>query len=113
LQLGALRPHIVITYSLMIVLIISIVVLFFKWQLGLAALVCSIVGFRLAEKAGNQFKDKTVRELTDRMTSLNYLKSRREPGTVNVKEVRNKLEKLFVEQLGLEESRIDRDTVVF
>jgi hypothetical protein len=97
LHLNALRHHYVLTYSLIVVLIISIVGLFFKWQLGLAF---SVVGFWVAEKTANEFKDKTVRRLIDRMTRLNYFKSRRESGTVNVKEVHNKIEKLFCRALG-------------
>lgn len=112
LHLGALRPHYVLTYSLMLVLLISIVGLFFKWQLGLAGFAFSVIGFSVAEKTGNEFRDKTLRELIERMTRLNYFVSRREPGTVNITEVRDKIEKLFIENLGLEGKMIDRDSVI-
>ena len=53
-----------------------------------------------------------MRELIERMTRLNYFVSRREPGTVNITEVRDKIEKLFIENLGLEGKMIDRDSVI-
>ena len=96
----------------MLVLLISIVGLFFKWQLGLAGFAFSVIGFSVAEKTGNEFRDKTLRELIERMTRLNYFVSRREPGTVNITEVRDKIEKLFIENLGLEGKMIDRDSVI-
>ena len=94
-------------------LVTSIAGLFFNWQSGLVRFASSLIRFWIAEKTANEFKDKTLRELIDRMTQLNYLMSRRKSGTVNVKEVQNKIEKLFIENLGLEGKMIDRDSVIF
>jgi acyl carrier protein len=111
-DLKVLRPRHAVTYSLIILLVLSIVGLFIKWQFGVIGLVVSISGLWASEKMGKEFKDKTLGELTDRMTQLNYTKSRRQPGTMNTKEVKDKIEKLFVDNLGLEEKTIDRDTVI-
>lgn len=112
LDLKALRPRHTETNSLIIILLLSVVGLFIKWQFGLAGLLFSIGGLWISEKTGKEFKDKTLGELTDRMTQLNYLKSRRQTGTMNVNEIQGKTEKLFVDNLGLETRTVDRDTVI-
>ena len=112
LDLKALRPRHIVTNSLMILLLVSIVGLFIKLQFGIVGLIFSIGGGWISEKTLKEFKDKTLGELTERMTQLNYAKSRRQPETMNTTEVRNKIEKLFVDNLGLEERTIDRDTVI-
>lgn len=111
-DLKALRPRHAVVYSLLIVFFLSLVVLVVKWQFGLTGLLLSIAGMWIAEKTGKEFKDKTLRGLVDRMTQLNYTKSRRMPGTMNTKEIHNKIEKCFIENLGLEQESIDRDTVI-
>jgi acyl carrier protein len=111
-DLKALRPRHTITNSLIVLLLLSIVGLFIKWQFGVIGLVFSIGGLWISDKTGKEFKDKTLGELTDRVTQFNYTKSRRQPGTMNAKEVKDKIEKLFVDNLGLEEKTIDRDTVI-
>jgi acyl carrier protein len=112
LNLKALRPRHIITNSLLIILLASIVVLFIKWQFGLAGFLFSIGGLWISQRMGTEFKDRTLGELTDRMTQLNYVKSRRQSGTMNIKEIQNKIEKLFVDNLGLDEKTIDKDTVI-
>lgn len=112
LNLKALRPKYLVTNSLCITLLLSIIGLFFNWQLGLAGLLLTIGGLWISERMGKEFKDTTLRELTERMTQTNYIKSRRQRGTVNVTEIHNKIEKLFVENLGLEEKKIDKDTAI-
>ena len=66
----------------------------------------------ISTKTGRQFEVTTLGELVHRMTLLNYTKSGRNPATVNVNEVRSKIEKPFVENLVLSESSIDRDTII-
>jgi hypothetical protein len=96
----------------MIAFVLSIIGLFFYWQLGLAGVIFSTIGLWIADKTGKEFKDKTLGELTARMTQLNYVRSRRDGRTMNVDEIHIQIEKLFVENLGLEEKTIDRDTVI-
>jgi acyl carrier protein len=112
LDLKALRPTDLVTYCILLLLLISIIGLFINWKYGLVGLGLSIIGFWTADKTGKEFKDKTLRELTDRTTQLNYLRSRRQPGTVNKKEIHEKIQKLFIESFGLENNEIDRDTVI-
>ena len=112
LNLKALRPRHIITNSLLLILLFSIVGLFIKWQLGLAGLLLSVGGLWISEKTGSEFKDKAIGELADRLTQLNYIKSRRQSGTTNIKEIHDKIEKLFVDNLGLKDKTIDKDTVI-
>ena len=46
------------------------------------------------------------------MTQLNYVKSRRQSGTMNIKEVHRKMRNFVVDNLGLDEKTIDKDTVI-
>lgn len=112
LDLQALRPRYLVTYSILLILLISIIGLFINWRYGLIGVSLSIIGFWMADKTGNEFKDETLKELTDRTTQLNYVKSRRQPGTVNKKEIQEKIRNLFIENLLLEDNEIDRDTVI-
>jgi acyl carrier protein len=112
LDLRALRPRHFVTNSLIIIVLLSILGLFFNWQFGLVSLFLSMAGLWISEKTGREFRDITLRELTDRMTQTNYTKSRRQPGTMNLTEIHGKIEKIFVENLGLEEKTIDKDTVI-
>jgi hypothetical protein len=111
-NLKALRPRHIITNSLLISLLFSIVGLFIEWEFGLTGLLFSLGGLWISERMGIEFKVNTLGELADRMTQLNYVKSRRQSRTMNLKEVHNKIEKLFVDNLGLEAKTIDRDTVI-
>ena len=90
-DLNALRPRYLVTNSLIGLLLTSIVGLFIKWQFGVAGLVLAICGLWVSEKTANEFKDKTLGGLTDRMTRLNYTKSRRHAGTTNTKELKDKI----------------------
>ena len=112
LQLEALRPRRIITNCLLMSVLFSIVVLFIKWESGLVGLLFSMIAIWISEKNGTEFKDKTIGELIDRMTRLNYAKSRRQLGTMNFDEIHPKIERLFIEKLGLEGKQIGKDTLI-
>jgi ABC-type multidrug transport system fused ATPase/permease subunit len=112
LDLKALEPKDFVTYSILLLLLISIIGLFINWKFGLVGLGISIAAFWIADKTAKEFKDKTLGELIERTTQLNYAKARRQQGTVNKKEIQGKIRKLFIESLLLDDNEIDRDTVI-
>jgi acyl carrier protein len=111
-SLNALRPHHLVTNALLLILIASVAFLFVDYMYTLAGLMFSIMGFWLAAKTGKEFSYETLGEMADRMTQMNYVRSRREYGTMNRRELPGKIEKLFVERLGLEKGKINRDMVI-
>lgn len=105
-KLHILRPPHWVTGTLAILLLASIVVLFFNWQYGLAGFVFSIIGIWLANKMGNELSIQTVGQLAEQMTRENYLKSRRDPKTFNKREVEKILLDLFSDSLELNKNKL-------
>ena len=88
----------------------SLVSLAFFWQLGLAGVLFSILGFKLVDKFGNELDLQTVGQLAEKIARENYLKSRRNPATVNRNEIVKKIEDLFRTDLDLEDSELNRQS---
>ncbi len=94
-KLNIMRPPHWATGILAIMLLASIVGLFFYWQIGLVGLAFSIVGLWLADKIGNELDLQTVGQVAEKMTSAHYLKSRRDMRTFNKNEIEKVLVALF------------------
>lgn len=109
-KLNILRPAHWITATLVILLLISFVGLFFNWLIGLSGILLSISGFRFANKNGNELDLQTVGQIADKMMRENYLKSRRNPNTFNKNEIEKVLVDLFITDLGLDKSKLNRET---
>lgn len=109
-HLKILRPPHWVTNSLLILLLLSIVGLFFKWQFGFLGLCISFSGLWLSNKTGKELDVQTVGQLAEKMTRENYLKSRRNPKTVNKNEIEKLLTEWFINDLGLDKSKLTRDT---
>lgn len=108
-HLNILRPPHWVTNTLLIFLLASIVGLFFKWQYGLLGLCVSFGGLWFSNKIGNELDVQTVGQLAEKMTRENYLKSRRNPKTINKNEIENLLTEWFSNDLGLEKSKLTRE----
>ncbi len=109
-KLGVLRPKKWIIVILGILLLTSFILLFFNWQVGLLGTLFSIGGFRLANKMGNEIELKTIRQVIGKITRENYLKSRRDPNTINKKEVEKTVRDLFCNECCLEENKLTRES---
>lgn len=114
-KLHALRPRYFIMWLPILLSVGFLITLFFHWQFGIAGIICSIILFKLTEKRGSEFKEETVGELVERITEENYLKLRRDPQTINKKEVIKKIERLFIRVLGLDDEfdEIPANTIIF
>ena len=108
-KLSLLRPKYFITGTLIIIFLVSLGGLFISWKIGLAFLVLSLVGLRIANTFGKEIDIKTVGELTKKMTRENYLKSRRNSTTFNRNEIENILTEWFSKDLDLDKSKLTRD----
>lgn len=108
-RLSILRPAYWVTNTLLILLLVSIVGLFFKWQYGLLGLCVSFWSLWFSHKIGNELDVQTVGQLAEKMTRENYLKSRRNPKTVNKNEIEKLLTEWFINDLSLDKSKLTRE----
>lgn len=108
-KLNILRPPHWVTWTLVVILLASLVGLFFNWQIGLLGLVFSIAGLWLASKIGNELDLQTVGQLAEKMTRENYLKSRRNSKTFNKNEIEKVLTDWFSKDLDLDKSKLTRE----
>ena len=108
-QLKITRPPYWMTTLLLIMLLVSIFGIFFNWKLGLISLCISIGGIWLLNKIGNELDIQTVGQLAEKMTKENYLKSRRNPKTVNRNEIEKLLIEWFINDLGLDKRKLTRE----
>lgn len=108
-KLNILRPPHWVTGSFIILLLASIVGLFFNWQIGLLGLTISIAGTWFANKIGNELDLQTVGQVAEKMTRENYLKSRRNPKTINKKEIEKVLTDWFSNYFDIDKSKLTKD----
>ena len=108
-KLNILRPPHWVTTILFILVIVSILGLYFMPPIGILGLVFSIGGLRVAYNIGNVLKVQTVGQVAEKMTSENYLKSRRNSRSFNRREIEKVLTDLFSNNLGLEKSKLKRE----
>lgn len=108
-KLSILRPPRWITGMLAILLIASFLALFFAWQIGLPGLLLSIAGLWLTNNTGNELVLHSVRQIAEKMTRENYLRSRRNPESFNKKEIENILTDWFSIELNLDKSKLTKE----
>ncbi len=113
LSLKLLKPKDWISITLLLGLLASIVELFFNWRYGLLGLGVIIFGFQLAGWLGKEFRVKTVGEAATMASRENYIKSRRNPKTVNRQEILEKIKELFSHDLDLDSSVLTREAALF
>lgn len=90
----------------------SLIWLYFHWQSGLVIFITSLFGFRIAQQFVKELNVNSIEELVEKMTRENYLKSRRNPKTYNKKEIENILINWFSDSFDLEKNKLTRDTLL-
>ncbi|GAB4018112.1 hypothetical protein GCM10028808_51640 [Spirosoma migulaei] len=108
-KLNILRPPHWVTGTFVIILLASLVGIFFEWQIGLLGLVFSIAGLWFANKIGNELDLQTVGQVAEKMTRENYLKLRRNSKTFNKNEIEKVLTDWFSNDLDLDKSKLTRE----
>jgi hypothetical protein len=112
-KLSLLRPPEFMTVFLVILLLLSIIGLFFSWQYGLSGLLFSTSGFWIANKTGNVLSVETIGQLANKMTRENYLKSRRKGNTFNDKEIEKVLIDIFSSGLLIDKSKLTKEARLY
>jgi hypothetical protein len=112
IRLHALQPRPVILRTLQVIFILSLFVIFVNGPMGWAGILFAIMGFWNLDRIATEWKDQTLRGLTNRMTQRHYIQSRRNAYTCNQTEIPHLVQKLFIETLHLHKRSIDRDTVI-
>jgi hypothetical protein len=92
------------------VLIASLIGCYFNWEIGVAGILASIAGFKLAGKFGKEIHLKTVGDLANKIARESYQKSKRNACAVNKREIEQKVRELFSNDLGLEPVVLRRES---
>lgn len=108
-NINLLRPPHWLTTTLAIILLGSLIALFFNTEMGLLGLLFSMIGLWLSFKTANELDVNTVGELVKKITRENYLKSRRNPNTFNRNEIEKVLIDWFSYDLDINENKLTRD----
>lgn len=109
IRLGVLTPPDWVIIVLLCILGASLIGIFMNWKIGLSGILLASFGFWLTDKFGNEIELKTVGEAAKKMTHEHYFKVRRNPTTVNKKEIESLIIDWFTEEFGIERSNLTRE----
>ncbi|HZX57195.1 MAG TPA: hypothetical protein VFE54_00660 [Mucilaginibacter sp.] len=88
----------------------SLIGCYFNWELGIAGILASVAGYKLAGKFGKEIHLKTVGDLASKISRESYLKARRNSFTINKNEIEQKVRELFADDLGFQPVMIRRES---
>lgn len=109
-KLNLVRPPHWVIGSLTNIFLLSFILIFIKWKIGLAGLLFAIIGFWISRKIANELDQKTVGEVAEKMTRENYLKSRTNPSTFNKAEIEKLLTDWFCKEFDLDTNDLKRES---
>lgn len=112
-KLNLLAPPLWLSILFSILFILSFVTLFFVLSFGLLGILISIIGFKVSNENGTELNLKTIRQIVEKMTRENYMKSRRNKNTFNKNEIENVLIDWFSNQFDLDKTKLTRETKLF
>ncbi|QKJ31236.1 hypothetical protein HQ865_16220 [Mucilaginibacter mali] len=90
--------------------ILSFGLLFINWLYALIAIAASIGMYRFSYLFGKELKINTVRQLTELVATEHYRLSRRNSKRYNKKEVVDTIKRIFINDLAVAESALNRDS---
>lgn len=108
-KLNVLRPPSWQTLTLLLIFILSLVGFFFSWKLAISGFTFSLLGFWVSDKAANEIGSETIEQLVEKMTTENYLKSRRNPKSFNKIEIEKILIDWFSNEFDIDKQLLTRD----
>ncbi|TDO23748.1 hypothetical protein [Pedobacter duraquae] len=109
MRLFLLSPPFWLTCMLIVIFLLSLLAFFIGWKIAISGIAFSLLGFRIADRMGKEIAIKTVGELTDNMVSNNYIKSRRDPNTVNKRELDDVTRSIFIKLFYLSPSALHKE----
>ena len=95
-NLQVIEPSKPLLYIFYATLVISLLLFFLAFPIGVVVLILSFISLKLAYKFSKQLNVKTIRELTFKITNENYLKVRSQKNSVN----KNELSEVFWHELS-------------
>ncbi|KLT64497.1 hypothetical protein AB669_18075 [Pedobacter sp. BMA] len=111
-QLNVLTPPSWQTLTLLSIFILSLIGFFFSWKLAISGITFSLLGFWLSDKAANEIGLETMEQLVKKVTTENYLKSRRNPKSFNKIEIEKILINWFSTEFDVDKRLLTRDAKI-
>ena len=97
-------------WTIFVGIIVSLITLFFKWQLALSGLLFFIaVGWIANKFFAKEFKLKTVRQLIEKLVRENYVEVRRSKGTINKHEILTVIVDTFSNDLHIDKAYLTKN----
>jgi hypothetical protein len=112
LPLNILEAKKWVTSAIVWIVVLSLTGLFFNWKLGLFGLAAGLIGLKVANASGKEFSVRTIGGLAMLSARESYLRSRRNPHTINRLEIVEKIKELFIHELDLTPSLLTRDSII-
>lgn len=109
-KLNILGPPTFILYSLVLLFLVSLILLFIKWKLGVLGIVLSSFSIYLSFVFGKEIDIDTVKKLVEKITFENYLEIRSQKNTINKSELKKVITDWFVENAGIEKEKLINST---
>lgn len=82
-----------------VIMLTSVVGLFYNWEIAAAGILASAIGLKLAGKFGKEIHLKTVGDMANKISRDSYIKARRAADKHDVEE---KLKEIFANDMGLQ-----------
>ncbi len=109
-KINILQPPNWVIVVLIVGLPVFPILIFASWKIGVFGFCLCLIGTTLASKFGKEFDLETVGQVAERMSRKNYLKSRRNPTTINRGEIEKLLTSWFKNDLALD--KLDRTSTL-
>lgn len=109
LKLSILGPPGWLVLILVAGLIGSLVLFAFSWKLALGGLFASFTSLILAFEFGTVINCKDLQELTRQMVRNHYLKSRRNPNSINRSELEELIRDIFADGFDMDKPKLGRE----
>lgn len=96
-------------WTIFIGIVASLITFFFKWQFAITGLLCFIaIGWTAYKFFAKEFELTTVRQLTEKLVTENYVDVRRKKGTINRQEILKLIIDTFSKDLDIDKAYLTR-----
>ncbi|MFT3679059.1 MAG: hypothetical protein QM791_02230 [Ferruginibacter sp.] len=97
-------------WTIFVGIVASLITFFFKWQFAITGLLFFIaVGWIAFKFFAKEFELTTVRQLTEKLATENYVDVRRRKGTINRQEILKVIIDTFSNDLGIDKTYLTRN----
>jgi len=97
-------------WTIFIGIVTSLIMFFFNWQFAITGLLLFIaIGWTSYKFFAKEFELTTVRQLTEKLTTENYIDVRRQKGTINRQEILKLIVDTFSNDLDIDKAYLTRN----